>query len=40
MREGWQGVAVVTGSRPSLAQQVLIGITISVKGEGAGNGGM
>lgn len=39
MREGWQGVAVVTGSRPSLAQQVLIGITISVKGEGAGKGG-
>lgn len=38
MREGWRGVAVVTGSRPSLAQQVLIGITISVKGEGAGKG--
>lgn len=29
---------MVTGSRPSLAQQVLIGITISVKGEGAGKG--
>lgn len=29
---------MVTGSRPSLAQQVLIGITISAKGEGAGKG--